>query len=65
MLFTYNLLGTRCEYFLLTSNAKTVLQFDVTFPSVPCTLLSVDTMDISGEQHHDIVRTYAISSSNS
>uniref|UniRef100_A0A0E0HG64 Endoplasmic reticulum vesicle transporter C-terminal domain-containing protein n=1 Tax=Oryza nivara TaxID=4536 RepID=A0A0E0HG64_ORYNI len=30
------------------------VNFDVTFPSVPCTLLSVDTMDISGEQHHDI-----------
>lgn len=31
------------------------LQFDITFPSIPCTLLSVDTTDISGEQHHDIV----------
>nr|CAB3464873.1 unnamed protein product [Digitaria exilis] len=28
--------------------------FDVTFPSIPCTLLSIDTKDISGEQHHDI-----------
>lgn len=31
------------------------LKFDVTFPEVPCTLLSVDTQDISGEQHYDIV----------
>ncbi|CAN6346381.1 unnamed protein product [Urochloa humidicola] len=30
------------------------VNFDVTFPSIPCTLLSVDTTDISGEQHHDI-----------
>ncbi|XP_006654573.1 endoplasmic reticulum-Golgi intermediate compartment protein 3-like [Oryza brachyantha] len=30
------------------------VNFDITFPSVPCTLLSVDTVDISGEQHHDI-----------
>jgi hypothetical protein len=36
-------------------NALAVLQFDITFPSIPCTLLSVDTKDISGEQHHDIV----------
>jgi len=35
-------------------NASSVLQFDITFPSIPCTLLSVDTTDISGEQHHDI-----------
>lgn len=31
------------------------LKFDLTFPEVPCTLLSVDTQDISGEQHYDIV----------
>ncbi|XP_062231714.1 uncharacterized protein LOC133929113 isoform X2 [Phragmites australis] len=30
------------------------VNFDITFPSIPCTLLSVDTTDISGEQHHDI-----------
>lgn len=36
-------------------NIDSVLQFDITFPSIPCTLLSVDTIDISGEQHHDIV----------
>ncbi|RWV91103.1 hypothetical protein GW17_00046639 [Ensete ventricosum] len=32
----------------------TLLFFDITFPSLPCTLLSVDTVDISGEQHYDI-----------
>ncbi|KAL3620924.1 hypothetical protein CASFOL_035836 [Castilleja foliolosa] len=30
------------------------IYFDVTFPAIPCTLLSVDTMDISGERHLDI-----------
>ncbi|XP_057803980.1 uncharacterized protein LOC131019449 [Salvia miltiorrhiza] len=33
---------------------KLRINFDVTFPSVPCTLLSLDAMDISGEQHLDI-----------
>lgn len=32
-----------------------VVQFDVTFPALACSLLSVDAMDISGEQHYDIV----------
>lgn len=32
-----------------------LVQFDVTFPNIPCTLLSVDAMDISGERHMDIV----------
>lgn len=41
------------------------LQFDITFPSIPCTLLSVDTTDISGEQHHDIVRYEVILCDNS
>lgn len=38
------------------------MQFDVTFPSIPCSLLSVDAMDISGEQHLDIVCTIGFSS---
>lgn len=36
------------------------INFDVTFPALPCSLLSVDAMDISGEQHldvrHDIIK---------
>ncbi|RZC49300.1 hypothetical protein C5167_017719 [Papaver somniferum] len=36
------------------------MQFDVTFPSLACSMLSVDAMDISGEQHldirHDIIK---------
>ncbi|XP_077241504.1 uncharacterized protein LOC143882013 [Tasmannia lanceolata] len=30
------------------------VNFDVTFPALACSLLSVDAMDISGEQHYDI-----------
>jgi len=33
---------------------KLRINFDVTFPNIPCTLLSVDAMDISGERHMDI-----------
>ena len=32
-----------------------IMQFDVTFPVLACSLLSVDAVDISGEQHFDIV----------
>lgn len=38
-----------------TSRGETLhINFDVTFPAVPCSLLSLDAMDISGEQHLDI-----------
>ncbi|KAI3807790.1 hypothetical protein L1987_23724 [Smallanthus sonchifolius] len=34
--------------------------FDIVFPALPCTILSVDAMDISGEEHldikHDIIK---------
>lgn len=33
------------------------MQLDVTFPGLPCSILSLDAMDISGEQHLDVVRT--------
>ncbi|KAK6156853.1 hypothetical protein DH2020_011101 [Rehmannia glutinosa] len=33
---------------------KLRINFDVTFPAIPCTLLSLDAMDISGERHLDI-----------
>ncbi|KAL2503815.1 Endoplasmic reticulum vesicle transporter protein [Abeliophyllum distichum] len=36
------------------------INFDVTFPALPCSILSLDAMDISGEQHldvrHDIIK---------
>ncbi|KAI7991025.1 Endoplasmic reticulum-Golgi intermediate compartment protein 3 [Camellia lanceoleosa] len=38
-----------------TSRGETLhINFDVTFPSIPCSILSLDAMDISGEQHLDI-----------
>ncbi|KAL2937263.1 Endoplasmic reticulum-Golgi intermediate compartment protein 3 [Bienertia sinuspersici] len=45
-----------------TSRGGTLrINFDVTFPEVPCTILSIDAEDISGERHfdirHDIVKT--------
>ncbi|KAL6645677.1 hypothetical protein ACP70R_012469 [Stipagrostis hirtigluma subsp. patula] len=30
------------------------INFDITFPALPCSLVAVDTMDVSGEQHYDI-----------
>ncbi|KAL5992353.1 hypothetical protein ACLOJK_013270 [Asimina triloba] len=30
------------------------VQFDITFPALPCSTLSLDAMDISGEQHLDV-----------
>ncbi|KAF3434962.1 hypothetical protein FNV43_RR22049 [Rhamnella rubrinervis] len=44
-----------------TSRGQTLrINFDVTFPALPCSLLSLDAIDISGEQHldirHDIVK---------
>ncbi|KAL8502326.1 hypothetical protein ACS0TY_021457 [Phlomoides rotata] len=42
------------------STSYLLFLFDVTFPEIPCTLLSLDAMDISGEQHlnikHDIFK---------
>lgn len=31
------------------------VQFDLTFPHMPCAWLSLDAMDISGEMHLDVV----------
>ncbi|KAL4557621.1 hypothetical protein LXL04_035806 [Taraxacum kok-saghyz] len=30
------------------------INFDIIFPALPCTILSIDAMDISGEEHLDI-----------
>ncbi|KAH7518190.1 hypothetical protein FEM48_Zijuj09G0145300 [Ziziphus jujuba var. spinosa] len=39
-----------------TSRGETLrINFDVTFPAIRCSLLSLDAADISGEQHLDIV----------
>ncbi|KAF6162634.1 hypothetical protein GIB67_003180 [Kingdonia uniflora] len=44
-----------------TSRGETLrINFDVTFPALPCSILSLDAMDVSGEQHldvkHDIIK---------
>ncbi|OMO94286.1 hypothetical protein COLO4_16433 [Corchorus olitorius] len=44
-----------------TSRGETLrINFDVTFPALACSILSLDAMDISGEQHldvkHDIIK---------
>ncbi|KAF2317395.1 hypothetical protein GH714_021670 [Hevea brasiliensis] len=33
------------------------LKFDVTFPAIPCTLLSIDAKDIMGEEHFDMLKS--------
>ncbi|KAJ8466362.1 hypothetical protein OPV22_028914 [Ensete ventricosum] len=52
-LFLYS--ATETKLIVDTSRGERLhVNFDITFPSLPCTLLSVDTVDISGEQHYDI-----------
>lgn len=46
---------TETKLIVDTSRGETLrINFDVTFPALACSLLSVDAMDISGEQHYDI-----------
>lgn len=33
------------------------MQFDVTFPALQCSIISLDAMDISGQEHLDVVCT--------
>ncbi|KAL0922291.1 hypothetical protein M5K25_006264 [Dendrobium thyrsiflorum] len=48
--------GTETKLIVDTSRGERLrVNFDVTFPSLACSLLSVDAMDISGERHYDIV----------
>ncbi|KAK1264162.1 Protein disulfide-isomerase 5-3 [Acorus gramineus] len=52
---------TETELVVDTSRGETLrINFDVTFPALPCSMLSLDAMDISGEQHldvkHDIIK---------
>ncbi|KAF5942964.1 hypothetical protein HYC85_020606 [Camellia sinensis] len=52
---------TETQLLVDTSRGETLrINFDVTFPALPCSILSLDAMDISGEQHldvkHDIVK---------
>eukprot|EP01018_Ginkgo_biloba_P038299 Gb_09189 [translate_table: standard] len=52
---------TESELIVDTSRGETLqINFDVTFPALACSILSLDAMDISGEQHldvkHDIIK---------
>ncbi|KAM7253155.1 hypothetical protein ACFE04_025773 [Oxalis oulophora] len=53
--------STETKLIVDTSRGETLrINFDVTFPALPCSILSLDAMDISGEQHldvkHDIIK---------
>jgi hypothetical protein len=39
---------------LIPQEGKDFINFDITFPALPCSLVAVDTIDVSGEQHYDI-----------
>ncbi|KAI3996392.1 hypothetical protein MKX01_026860 [Papaver californicum] len=46
---------THTELVVDTSRGETLcINFDVTFPALPCSILSLDAMDISGEPHLDV-----------
>ncbi|KAF9690157.1 hypothetical protein SADUNF_Sadunf01G0166600 [Salix dunnii] len=46
---------TETKLLVDTSRGQTLrINFDIDFPAIRCSLLSVDAIDISGEQHHDI-----------
>ncbi|KAJ1411368.1 Endoplasmic reticulum vesicle transporter, C-terminal [Sesbania bispinosa] len=47
---------TETKLIVDTSRGETLrINFDVTFPALPCSILSLDAMDISGEQHLDVI----------
>ncbi|XP_061367863.1 uncharacterized protein LOC133310873, partial [Gastrolobium bilobum] len=53
--------ATETKLVVDTSRGETLrINFDVTFPALACSILSLDAMDISGEQHldvkHDIIK---------
>ena len=40
----------------LSRNQKLTINLDVTFPRLPCDLLSLDVMDVSGENQNDVAK---------
>ncbi|XP_076960217.1 uncharacterized protein LOC143636525 [Bidens hawaiensis] len=54
----YLLTLTQTKLLVDTSRGETLkINFDITFPAISCTLLSLDAIDISGDQHLDIKHT--------
>ncbi|XP_076959576.1 uncharacterized protein LOC143635700 [Bidens hawaiensis] len=54
----YLLSVTETKLVVDTSRGETLkINFDITFPAISCTLLTLDAIDISGDQHLDIVST--------
>ncbi|KAM7259295.1 hypothetical protein ACFE04_015036 [Oxalis oulophora] len=61
--------ATETKLVVDTSRGETLrINFDVTFPALPCSIVSLDAMDISGEQHldvkHDIIKKRIDSNGN-
>jgi hypothetical protein len=49
---SYNTIEVDQELFVdLTRNQKLTINLNVTFPFIPCSLISLDSMDASGESH--------------
>ncbi len=48
-------MGTFIDFCKILSCVK----LDITFPSLACSAVSLDALDISGEQHHDIVSFFS------
>ncbi|EFJ06790.1 hypothetical protein SELMODRAFT_271242 [Selaginella moellendorffii] len=47
--------GTTSELLVDTSRGETLqINFDITFPALACSVISLDAMDVSGEQHLDV-----------
>jgi hypothetical protein len=40
----------------ITRNQKLTINMDMTFPRLPCDLLSLDVMDVSGENQNDVAK---------
>ena len=55
-------LSSCCKLWLqgasLEAHVALLMQFDITFPGLPCEWISLDAMDISGEMHLDVVRFF-------
>lgn len=54
---SYSKIDVEQELFVdLTRNQKLTINLNVTFAHLPCDLMSVDAMDVSGEHQNDVVK---------